>query len=97
LRPDLSPPAAGRSHMAISRRDLRFTSSWRGEVDRAPARAGGGDSLTATAVFAAFTPPRRPPRADPPPPREGGSEQAETSYAIALPPAGRGRRAKRGG
>src|ERR1700674_1776855 len=68
------PPAWGRAiafgNLVVQQ--ARFTFPWRGEVDRALARSGGGDSGTANSVPAAFTPPGPPLAGGPPPPRGGG-------------------------
>jgi acyclic terpene utilization AtuA family protein len=57
----------------------RFTSPWRGEVDRASARSGGGDSRAASSVPMALPHPdhrREATAVDPPPPGDGEAECA---------------------
>jgi len=54
----------------------RFTSPWRGEVDRAPARSGGGDGQSTSAEPVASPHPDRLTAIDPPPPGEGRAARA---------------------
>src|ERR1700674_2701298 len=95
-----SPPTCGLVQIVLRQKAAvqcaRFTSPWRGEVDRASARSGGGGSLAAGSVFAAsslFATPRR--KRPESPATRGAVRTTGTEFAVLLsPPPDRLRRAK---